>query len=125
MPPYLVTRGSSQGLGNLFSSSMTTPNQSLISYAPTSRQCSGNPFTSERLAEHAKHLLRAGGELLPTLCTDYLGTGSTRVGLEDLSKLGRLQGSMRRAGISTKQRDVIINDNTYRFILTNSAHWEA
>ncbi len=84
------------------------------------RSCIGNPFTPERLASHAKHMSKIGGERLPALGTDYLGMGSTPVGLEDLSKLGRLRAALKKAGLDAER---VLNDNAYAFILKHSERW--
>jgi membrane dipeptidase len=87
------------------------------------RSCIGKPFTPGRLSEHAKHMIRIGGESLPALGTDYLGMGSTPEGLEDLSKLGRFRKALRESGIPTNLVRGILNDNAYNFILKHSEQW--
>jgi len=87
------------------------------------RSCIGKPFTPERLAGHAKHMIRVGGERLPALGTDYLGMASTPVGLEDLSRLGHLRSALKGAGLSSEQTEAMLNDNAYRFILKQSERW--
>jgi len=87
------------------------------------RSCIGKPFTPERLADHAKHMIRVGGERLPALGTDYLGMGSTPVGLENLSRLGHLRSALKGAGLSSGQTEAILNDNAFGFILKQSEHW--
>jgi membrane dipeptidase len=88
------------------------------------RSCIGKPFTPARLSEHAKHMIKVGGESLPSLGTDYLGMSGTPEGLGDLSKLGRLRRALREAGIPPKLVEGILNDNAYRFILKNSERWQ-
>jgi membrane dipeptidase len=87
------------------------------------RSCIGDPYTPERLAVHAKHVIELGGDTLPALGTDFLGMQKTPVGLEDLSKLGRFRSALKVAGLSTSQIDGILNDNAYRFILKHSERW--
>ena len=87
------------------------------------RSCIGKPFTPERIAEHAKHLFKVGGETLPALGTDYLGMASTPERLPALSKLGRLKSALRRAGLASEQTEALLNDNAYRFILKQSERW--
>jgi membrane dipeptidase len=87
------------------------------------RSCIGSPFTPERLARHAKHMIKTGGGSLPALGTDYLGMGSTPVGLEDLSRLGRLRKALKGAGLSSDQVGAVLNDNAYGYILKSSERW--
>jgi len=87
------------------------------------RSCIGSPFTSEKLAVHAKHMVKLGGETLPALGTDYLGMQTTPVGLEDLSKLGRIRRALKAADVSSIQIEGILNDNAYNFILKHSERW--
>jgi membrane dipeptidase len=87
------------------------------------RSCIGKPFTLARIAEHARHMIKVGGETLPALGTDYLGISSTPVGLDDLSKLGRLRLALKRAGISPNLVRGILNDNAYKFIFDHSERW--
>lgn len=87
------------------------------------RSCIGKPFTPARIAEHAKHVLKAGGPSTPALGTDYLGMSSTPEGLEDLSKLGRFREALKSLGISTGDVNRIFNDNAYSFILKHSERW--
>jgi len=81
------------------------------------RGCIGAPFTPDRLAEHAFHMLKVGGRSLPALGTDYLGIGNTPDGLDDISKLGKLDRALRAAVLSAQQIRDIFNDNAYRFIM--------
>jgi membrane dipeptidase len=87
------------------------------------RSCIGKPFTPARLAEHAKHMLRVGGGSLPALGTDFLGIGSTPVGLEDVSKLGRLRSALKVSGMTSAEAEGLMNDNAYNFILKHSEQW--
>lgn len=87
------------------------------------RSCIGTPFDPGRLAEHANHMLRVGGDTLPALGTDYLGMTSTPVGLEDLSKLGALKAALRSSGTSEAQAEGLLNDNAFRFIQKRSELW--
>lgn len=87
------------------------------------RSCIGEPATPDRLAEHAKHMLRVGGGSLPALGTDFLGMQTTPDGLEDLSKLGRFRRALKDANIPRGQVDGILNDNAYNFILKRSDIW--
>ena len=87
------------------------------------RSCIGDPYTPERLAVHAKHVIEIGGDMLPALGTDFLGMQKTPVGLEDLSKLGHYRSALESAGLSASQIDGILNDNAYRFILKHSERW--
>ncbi len=87
------------------------------------RSCIGKPFTPERITDHAKHMIRLGGEALPALGTDFLGMRSTPVGLEDVSKLGRFRRALKGAGLTTKQTEGILNDNAYNFIFKRSEKW--
>ncbi|HUI24310.1 MAG TPA: membrane dipeptidase [Nitrososphaerales archaeon] len=87
------------------------------------RSCIGEPFTPERLATHANHMIELGGESLPALGTDYLGMQSTPVGLGDLSKLGRFRVALKRSGLTARQAEGILNDNAYAFILKRSEKW--
>jgi len=87
------------------------------------RSCIGKPYTPARISQHAKHMIRVGGESLPALGTDYLGISETPEGLEDLSKLGRFKAALREAGISPAQTKRILNDNAYQFILRQSERW--
>jgi len=86
------------------------------------RSCIGKPYTPERIAEHAKHMIKVGGDGLPALGTDYLGMGSTPEDLPDISKLGRLRSALRAAGLAS-QAEAILNDNAYRLILGHSDRW--
>ena len=87
------------------------------------RSCIGEPYTPERLTDHVRHVIKLGGETLPALGTDYLGMARTPVGLEDLSKLGRLRRALNAAGLTRKQTEGMLNDNAYSFILKHSEHW--
>ncbi len=87
------------------------------------QSCIGAPFTPERLAEHAKHMIELGGEALPALGTDFLGMQNAPAGLEDLAKLGRFRSALKRSGLSTRQVEAILNDNAYSFILKHSERW--
>jgi membrane dipeptidase len=87
------------------------------------RSCIGKPFTPARIAEHARHMIKVGGETLPALGTDYLGMSSTPEGLEDLSKLGRLRRALKKSGIPPNLVQGILNDNAYKFILSRSERW--
>lgn len=87
------------------------------------RSCIGDPFDSERLTAHAKHMVELGGEKLPALGTDYLGMQTTPVGLDDLSKLGHLKRALKMGGVSARQIEGILNDNAYNFILEHSERW--
>jgi membrane dipeptidase len=87
------------------------------------RSCIGEPYTPERLTDHARHMIKLGGETLPALGTDYLGMGRTPIGLEDLSRLGRLRRALRGAGLTTRQTERLLNDNAYSFILKHSERW--
>jgi len=87
------------------------------------RSCIGSPFTPERLAVHAKHMVELGGESLPALGTDYLGMQTTPVRLEDLSRLARFRKALKAAGVSPTQIEGILNDNAYNFILKHSERW--
>jgi membrane dipeptidase len=87
------------------------------------RSCIGDPFTPEKLAVHARHVIGLGGEKLPALGTDYLGMQNTPVELGDLSKLGRLRRALKAAGMPTTQIEGILNDNAYNFILKHSERW--
>lgn len=85
--------------------------------------CIGKPYTPARLAQHAKHMIKVGGESVPALGTDFLGISRTPVGLEDLSKLGRFRKALKEAGISPVQTRRILHDNAYQFILKQSERW--
>ena len=87
------------------------------------RSCIGDPFTPERLALHARHMIELGGESLPALGTDYLGIQNTPVGLDDLSKLGRFRRALKTTGLAARQIEGILNDNAYNFILKRSERW--
>jgi len=87
------------------------------------RSCIGEPYTPERLTDHVRRVIKLGGATLPALGTDYLGMGRTPVGLEDLSKLGRLRRALRGAGLTAKQAEGMLNDNAYGFILKHSEKW--
>jgi len=87
------------------------------------RSCIGSPFTPERIAAHAKHMVKLGGEKLPALGTDYLGMQSTPEGLGDLSRLGGLRRALKTAGMPSTQIEGILNDNAYNFILKQSERW--
>jgi len=87
------------------------------------RSCIGEPFTPERLAEHAKHMVDLGGESIPALGTDYLGMQTTPVGLDNLSKLGLFRRAMKITGLSPRQIEDVLNDNAYNFILKHSERW--
>jgi membrane dipeptidase len=87
------------------------------------RSCVGKPFTSRRLAEHAKRMIKVGGRSLPALGTDYLGMSSTPTGLEDASKLATLRGALRTAGVSAEDVQGILNDNAFKFIHKHSERW--
>ena len=87
------------------------------------RGCIGDPFTPERLAVHAKHMIELGGDSLPALGTDFLGIQNTPVGLEDLSKLRNFSGALKKAGLSAGQVEGILNDNAYSFILKHCERW--
>lgn len=87
------------------------------------RSCIGKPFTPERLAEHAKHMIGVGGETLPALGTDYLGMASTPERLPDISKLGRFKGALRATGLSNVQIQGLVNDHALAFILKHSDRW--
>jgi membrane dipeptidase len=87
------------------------------------RSCIGGPFTPARLALHAKHMMELGGEKLPALGTDYLGTQTTPEGLDDLSKLFRFRRALKTGGIPSTQIEGILNDNAYNFILKHSERW--
>ncbi|HXW94874.1 MAG TPA: membrane dipeptidase [Nitrososphaerales archaeon] len=86
------------------------------------RSCIGEPYTPEKLAVHAKHLVELDGSL-PALGTDYLGMQTTPVGLDDLSRLGRFRKALKATGLSSGQIDGILNDNAYNFILKQSERW--
>jgi len=86
------------------------------------RSCIGEPYTPERLAVHAKHLVELEGSL-PALGTDYLGMQTTPVGLDNLSRLGRFRNALKTLGLSSRQIDGILNDNAYNFILKHSERW--
>ena len=86
------------------------------------RSCIGEPYTPERLAVHAKHLVELEGSL-PALGTDYLGMQTTPVGLDNLSRLGRFRNALKTLGMSSRQIDGILNDNAYNFILKHSERW--
>lgn len=87
------------------------------------RSCTGPPFTPARLAEHAKHLLKVGGDHLPALGTDYLGMASTPEELEDVSRLGVLKQALIQAGFPRERADGLLNDDAYAFILKRSERW--
>jgi membrane dipeptidase len=87
------------------------------------RNCIGSPYTPDRLAAHVKHMLKVGGGSLPALGTDYLGMGSTPVGLEDISKLGRLRRALKATGLSPESVEGVLNDNAYMFVLKHSERW--
>ena len=89
------------------------------------RSCIGDPFTPEKLAVHARHMIDLGGETLPALGTDFLGMTSTPVGLEDISKLSRLSRGLRKGGLSPEQVEGTLNDNAYRYILKHSERWQS
>ena len=87
------------------------------------RSCIGKPFTSQKIAEHAKHLARVGGKNLPALGTDYLGMAATPEGLPDISKIGRLRSALKAAGLPSKVVQGLLNDNAYTFILKHAERW--
>ncbi len=87
------------------------------------RSCIGKPFTLERLAEHAKHVIKVGGESFPALGTDFLGMSSAPEGVRDVSDIGKFRRALVRSGIQPGAADAILNDNAYRFILDRSEHW--
>lgn len=87
------------------------------------RSCIGEPFDPERLADHARHMLKLGGSSFPALGTDYLGMSSTPEGLEDLSKVPTLRRALEKAGISKRLVDGILNDNALKFISKRSELW--
>lgn len=87
------------------------------------RSCIGSPFTPEKLAVHAKHMIELGGESLPALGTDYLGMQTTPEGLDNISKLGRFRRGMKTTGLSGGQIERVLNDNAYNFILKHSERW--
>lgn len=88
------------------------------------RSCIGKPFTAERLAEHAKHMIKVGGSSLPALGTDFLGMSTTPVGLENVSKLGKFRRALKGAGMQSEQAEAILDDNAYNFILKRAEHWQ-
>jgi len=87
------------------------------------RSTIGKPFNPERIAEHAKHMIKVGGESVPALGTDFLGMASTPEELPDISKIGRFKGALRAAGCSKQQVDGLLDDNATRFILKHSERW--
>jgi membrane dipeptidase len=87
------------------------------------RSCIGRPFSAQRLADHAAHMFRVGGDSLPALGTDYLGMARAPVGLEDISKIGRLERAMKGGGIPPDGARRLLNDNAYNFILKHSDRW--
>ena len=87
------------------------------------RNCIGKPYTAAKLVQHAKHMMKVGGESVPALGTDFLGISKGPEGLEDISKLGRLRKAFKEAGVSPTQTERILNDNAYEFILKQSERW--
>ncbi|MDG7009079.1 MAG: membrane dipeptidase [Nitrososphaerota archaeon] len=87
------------------------------------RSCIGDPYTPERLAEHAKHMFRVGGDSLPALGTDFLGMSGSPEGLKDISQVGKFKRAMVNAGLSSDRAEAVMNDNAYNFILGRSARW--
>lgn len=87
------------------------------------RSCIGKPFTSARLVEHAKYMVRIGGETVPALGTDFLGIPNTPEGLEDVSKIGRFRKALAEAGLPRGQAEGILHGNAYNFILKRSERW--
>ena len=87
------------------------------------RSCIGGPYTPERLAVHARHMVEVGGGSLPALGTDYLGIQTTPVGLDNLSRLVRFSKALKAAGMSSTQVEGILNDNALNFILKHSERW--
>ena len=87
------------------------------------RSCIGRPFTPERLAEHAKHMIKLGGDSLPALGTDFLGMSSHPVGIEDVSKVVKFRSALTRAGIGSGEAEAILNDNAFNYISKRSGLW--
>jgi membrane dipeptidase len=87
------------------------------------RSCIGKPFTLERLSEHAKHMIRIGGDSLPALGTDFLGMSGAPEGVRDISDVRKFRRAMGRSGIKPTEAEAILNDNAYNFILKRSEHW--
>jgi len=87
------------------------------------RSCTGKPYTPERLAEHAKHVIRVGGTALPALGTDFLGMSGALDGLNDISEVGKFGRALVRAGLSAKQAEAILNDNALNYIRKRSERW--
>ncbi len=87
------------------------------------RSCIGTPFTSAKIAEHAKRMIAIGGEALPALGTDFLGMRDTPEGLENLSKLGDFESELRNSALSGRQVSGIVHDNAFRFIWDHAEKW--
>ena len=87
------------------------------------RSCIGEPYTPERLAEHAKRMIKVGGGALPALGTDFLGMSNTPEGLKDVSQVGKFRRALVRAGLDSAQAEGVLNDNAFRFILKRADRW--
>lgn len=87
------------------------------------RSCIGGPFTPERLAEHAKRMIKVGGGTVPALGTDFLGMSTTPEGLKDVSQVWKFRRALKGAGIPPGQAEAVLNDNAFRFILKRSERW--
>lgn len=87
------------------------------------RSCIGKPFTPERLSDHAKHIIRVGGDHVPALGTDYLGMSLTPEGLPDVSKVGRYRSALKASGVPESAVKGIFDENARSFILKHADAW--
>lgn len=87
------------------------------------RSCIGRPFTPERLTDHAKRMLKIGGDSLPALGTDFLGMSSVPEGMKDVSQVGKFKRALVQAGVPPDKAGAILNDNALAYILKRSERW--
>jgi len=79
----------------------------------------GKEPTIDSLIKHIIHIRDSFGLRILALGTDYLGIGSTPIGLEDVSRIGRLIEGLMKAGLSDDEIRGLMFENALRVIKAN------
>jgi membrane dipeptidase len=79
----------------------------------------GKEPTIDSLIRHIIHIRNSFGSRILALGTDYLGIESTPIGLENVSRIGRLIEGLVRAGLSDDEIRGLMFENALRVIRAN------